>query len=386
MKVLFTSTKGTGHVRPLVPYIEEFKRRGHEIQIAAPESLRKSLEEVGVPFVPFDSPTEQQLGRIWASMEGLTEDAILHIAIRDAFAGLWAQAALPIISRHVKDWKPDLIVRDSAEFAAAVAADQASVPHARVEVHNAITELLFIEHGSDSLDVLRLQVGLSADSGLSLRRELAFTSFPKSLDTSEPLNGDDTRFRVRSAIAREQPKSEPVTWAPKKNLPFIYVTFGTLAGKDENEQALYKAALAAIAPLPIQALLTTGPAMATAALGNIPQNVIVEQWVAQSEVFSRASAVVCHGGSGTLLGALAAGLPLVVAPLFADQPDNARQIDRVGAGIAVWDPDMASLRTAIHRVLEEEEFRKNAARISVEISALPDIRAAVDVMLEHIGI
>ena len=125
MKVLFTSTKGTGHVRPLVPYIEEFKRRGHEIQIAAPESLRKSLEEVGVPFVPFDSPTEQQLGRIWASMEGLTEDAILHIAIRDAFAGLWAQAALPIISRHVKDWKPDLIVRDSAEFAAAVAADQA---------------------------------------------------------------------------------------------------------------------------------------------------------------------------------------------------------------------------------------------------------------------
>ena len=384
MKILFTSTKGTGHFRPLVPYIEELQRRGHDVQIAAPESLRNSIEEAGVPFVPFDPPTEEQLSRIWESMEGLPKEVVLHIAIRDAFAGLWAQAALPIISRHVKDWKPNLIVRDSAELAAVIAADQASVPHARVEVHNGITESLFIELGSDPVDVLRLQVGLPADNGLSLRSELAFTSFPKSLDTSETLNGEDKRFRVRSSIVIEQPRSEPASWAPKRNVPFVYVTFGTLAGEDEKEQALYKATLAAIAPLPIKALLTTGPVMATAELGDIPQNVIVKQWVTQSEVLLLASAVVCHGGSGTLLGALAAGLPLVVAPMFADQPDNARQVECVGAGIAVLEPDVTLLRAAIQRVLEEKEFREKAAGISVEISALPDIRAAVDAMLEHI--
>jgi MGT family glycosyltransferase len=189
---------------------------------------------------------------------------------------------------------------------------------------------------------------------------------------------------MRSSIVIEQPRSEPASWAPKKNVPFVYVTFGTLAGEDEKDQALYKATLAAIAPLPIQALLTTGPVMATAELGDIPQNVIVKQWVTQSEVLLLALAVVCHGGSGTLLGALAAGLPLVVAPMFADQPDNARQVERVGAGIAVLEPDVTLLRAAIQRVLEEKEFREKAAHISAEISALPDIRAAVDAMLEHI--
>ena len=143
MKILFTSAKGTGHFRPLAPYIEELQRRGHDVQIAAPESLRNSIEEAGVPFVPFGSPTEEQLSRIWESMEGLPKDVVLHIAIRDAFAGLWAQAALPIISRHVKDWKPDLIVRfcriggcDSrGSSQRATRAGRGSQRHNRVIVH-----------------------------------------------------------------------------------------------------------------------------------------------------------------------------------------------------------------------------------------------------------
>jgi hypothetical protein len=51
-------------------------------------------------------------------------------------------------------------------LAAVIAADQASVPHARVEVHSGITESLFIEHGSDPVGALRLQVVLPADNGL----------------------------------------------------------------------------------------------------------------------------------------------------------------------------------------------------------------------------
>ena len=44
---------------------------------------------------------------------------------------------------------------------------------------------------------------------------------------------------------------------------------------------------------------------------------------------------MCHGGSGTTLGALAAGLPLVIVPLFADQPANAKRVAEVGAGLVV---------------------------------------------------
>ena len=54
--------------------------------------------------------------------------------------------------------------------------------------------------------------------------------------------------------------------------------------------------------------------------------------------------MVCHGGSGTVLGALAADLPLVIMPLFADQFANARTLADAGAAIVV---EPAGLRAAI---------------------------------------
>src|SRR5204862_6738478 len=113
------------------------------------------------------------------------------------------------------------------------------------------------------------------------------------------------------------------------------------------------------------------------ALGDIPANVHVEQWVPQRDVLARASALVCHGGSGTLRGGLAAGVPMVVTPLFADQPHNARRVAAVGAGIALPDPDPATLRAAVERVLADVELARGARRIAEEIAALPPVDAAV---------
>ena len=70
-------------------------------------------------------------------------------------------------------------------------------------------------------------------------------------------------------------------------------------------------------------LLTTGTDLD---LGAVPTNVHVERWVPQADVLAHASVVVGHGGSGTTLGALGAGQPLVVVPLFADQPNNAARV------------------------------------------------------------
>jgi len=52
----------------------------------------------------------------------------------------------------------------------------------------------------------------------------------------------------------------------------------------------------------------------------------VEAWVPQADALAAATVVVCHGGSGTTFGTLAAGLPLVIVPMFADQPANARLV------------------------------------------------------------
>jgi predicted glycosyltransferase len=57
--------------------------------------------------------------------------------------------------------------------------------------------------------------------------------------------------------------------------------------------------------------------------------------VPQRDALAKAKLVVCHGGSGTVLGALAAGIPLVIMPLFADQATNAERLASVGAARVV---------------------------------------------------
>ena len=80
--------------------------------------------------------------------------------------------------------------------------------------------------------------------------------------------------------------------------------------------------------------MTTGNAFDLDALGSIPANARVERWWPQADVMPAASAMIGHGGFGTTMMALAAGVPQVVVPLFAaDQHVHAAQVAAVGAGV-----------------------------------------------------
>jgi hypothetical protein len=85
---------------------------------------------------------------------------------------------------------------------------------------------------------------------------------------------------------------------------------------------------------PVHALVTTGPAVDPAVI-RAPQNVAVRQWVRHADVLPHCSAVIAHGGHGTVIKALAAGVPLVVAPLGRDQPDIAARVVHAEAGLRV---------------------------------------------------
>jgi UDP:flavonoid glycosyltransferase YjiC (YdhE family) len=62
-------------------------------------------------------------------------------------------------------------------------------------------------------------------------------------------------------------------------------------------------------------------------------------------------------------------------PLFADQPDNARRVAALGAGV-VTEP--GGLRDAIETVLAEAKFGRAAQRLAQEIAWLPPTDAAFD--------
>ena len=121
-------------------------------------------------------------------------------------------------------------------------------------------------------------------------------------------------------------------WWGRSRAPLVYVTSGPCSGTCPWRHGCTGARYRALAGLPIRALLTVGSQFDRSTLGSIPSNVRVEAWVEQAAVLPHAELVVCHGGSGTIFGALAAGVPVVVVPLFADQFDNGRCVAEAGAG------------------------------------------------------
>jgi UDP:flavonoid glycosyltransferase YjiC (YdhE family) len=91
------------------------------------------------------------------------------------------------------------------------------------------------------------------------------------------------------------------------------------------------------------------------------------------------SAVLTHGGHGTVIKALAAGVPLVVAPLGRDQPDNAARVVHAGAGL--WISKKASvpaIHDAIARVLDEPRYRAGARQMAATLAAERDEGLVVD--------
>jgi UDP:flavonoid glycosyltransferase YjiC (YdhE family) len=126
----------------------------------------------------------------------------------------------------------------------------------------------------------------------------------------------------------------------------------------------------------------------------------VEPWVAQDAVAPHAAAVVCHGGYGSTLGALAHGVPLVVLPLFSiDQWANADAVQRAGAGVALAaDRDtrlvldlpagesIAQLAPAVQRLLVDRGPRRRAQEISASMAALPPVDDAVDAFEDVVGV
>ena len=166
---------------------------------------------------------------------------------------------------------------------------------------------------------------------------------------------------------------------PKR--PLVYVTLGTVY----NDPELARTVLDAIQDLPISIAVTTGPGIDPALLGRRPANVAAAPFVGQALLLPLASAVVSHTGSGTMLGALAAGLPQVCLPRGADQFANAERLHAVGAGIRLLPDDVTPdrLRAAVSSVLDDPAYADAATAMKAEIAAMP---SAADVLDDLVGL
>ncbi len=130
--------------------------------------------------------------------------------------------------------------------------------------------------------------------------------------------------------------------------------------------------------------MTVGRKVDVDGLGALPANACVLPWWPQADVLAHADAMLGHGGFGTTMGALAAGLPQVVMPIFtSDQLSNAEHVAAVGAGIAVpmGPGSVAAAADAVRRLLADPSYAAAARAVAAEIADLPPASDAAAVLV-----
>ena len=374
------SLGGEGHLIPLAEVGHAIARAGHEALVLVPRSLAASAARTGLPYRIGEEPPRAFVDQLWQRVRAGPADAVAGLIDRELFAERCTHSMLPAARevRHI--WQPDFVVREPCEYSSAIVAREAGIPHAQVGVSLAAIEFDVLAMVTSIID--RFASGLAA----AIAAAPYLSAFPPSLDPSRwP---DTRRFRPRAAagvLGSGSPSAEP---------PLVYMTFGTVLGHRPEASGVYRTALDAVAGLPARVLLTVGRGIDPLSLGPLPENARVEQWVDQEEVLREATVVICHGGSGTTFGALAAGVPLVICPMFADQFHNGQAVQDAGAGVVVRSAatpagglrlltpnDAEGLRQAVEDVLDQPAYRDAATRIASEMSAMPALDEVVTRLL-----
>jgi MGT family glycosyltransferase len=155
----------------------------------------------------------------------------------------------------------------------------------------------------------------------------------------------------------------------------VYVTLGTIWNTDLD---VFRLVIEALCDR-VNLVVTVGRQNDPATLGPQPRGVIIRNYIAQHELLPWCDAVVAHGGSGTVLGALAHGVPLLVVPQGADQWSNAEQIVTAGAGLRLLRDEVSAVavRDGVMALLSEPSYRRAASSIKEEISAMPSATDAI---------
>lgn len=386
--MLFTTQPGVGHLHPLVPVADGLRARGHDVRVASSRSFGAEITAAGhVPVA---------VGRDWlatAMPEAFPEITAIPPgperyawARATLFAGHTARACAGDIAAHASAWGADLVVRDAAEYGGCLAAERCGLPHAVVRTDSGSSSFADRTLVAGPLDAARAELGLPPDPDAAMAfRYLQLSFAPAGLDEA-PEDQAPTCHLLRPPPPPTSGGSggEAPAWLDAlDDRPVVYATLGTVYNRDVG---LLEAILAALEPEPVQLVVTLGGGHDPQRFGPRPPHVHIHRWIPQHHIIPRCSAVITHGGYGTVSAALAAGVPLVLVPISADQPLNAARCAARGTGIVVdatrRTPD--ALRAATRAVLDDPSFA-HAARAAADASARrPDVGHALD-LLERVA-
>jgi MGT family glycosyltransferase len=371
-----------GHTNPTVSLGGELVARGHDVAWAGHPEVAAMLPP-GAPLLPVAGAPPPEI----VEAAAVRNRAPVGGAV--GFKAVWEEIVLPL-ARHMvpgveavtDDFGPDVLVVDQQALAGAAVALRRGLPWATTATTSAelIDPLAYVPRVRAWLrDEMRRVL---VDAGVDVARaEAVDPRFSPELViglTTPGLVGPgpfpDHWALVGPALSdRHDDTPFPWDWLDGVR-PAVLVSLGTVNWRAGAR--FFAVAAEALGGMDVQAVIVAPPDL----VPDRPPNVLVLSRVPQLALLERVAAVVGHGGHNTVVEALAAGVPLVLAPLRDDQPIVADQVVRAGAGVRVKFHRVTApaLRAAVASVLEAPAHREAAARVRASFAAAGGARAAAD--------
>jgi MGT family glycosyltransferase len=361
-RYLFAIIDGGGTVPADMSVIRAMVERGHDVRVMADRVLAPDIETTGAEHVPWDrAPQRENLDpqsvimKDWDTKTPFQAFARVRDGAMVGPAGLFAADVRDELQRR----PADVVVGNFFVFGAQIAAEAEGVPFAFL-VSNLLS---FRDSGTPplgpGLKPARGPLGRARDRAINRFMARLFDKRLDQLNEVRRANGlepiasvlqnfehaDRLLLMTSRSFEYESyspppnvrivgPRLDDPAWAgdwtpPAGDDPLVLV--GMSSTFMDHAELLQRVATA-LGRLPVRGVLTTGPSIPLDAI-EAPANVTVVERAPHREVLRHASAVVTHAGHGTVIKALAAGVPVVALPLGRDQLDNAARVAHHGAGL-----------------------------------------------------
>jgi MGT family glycosyltransferase len=390
-RFLLATIDGGGTIPPEVGLARRLVERGHSVLVLADPTVEQEALAAGCTFTPWRTAPhfrtiEEQTALMWEveRRSGPQQFVLARDQIICGPAGRFADDVVTTVREH----GVDVVLADAAVAGILIGAEATGLPTAALmaniylrptpglpqvgtgwsPAHGRIGRLRdtlvakalqrLWAAGLPTLNAARAAHGLSpvADMYEQLdhcARVLVMTS--PSFDLPVPALPPNVRYV--GPMLDDPSWAGRDYWRPVGSDPLVLVAMSSTF--QSQVDPLLRVA-DGLGHLQVRALLTTGPAVAPEEVP-APPNVRVVRAAPHQQVLQEASAVVTHAGHGSVLKALAAGVPLVCMPLGRDQKDNTVRVLGLGAGVRVSKRERpAGIAAAVHRVLDQPAYARAA--------------------------
>jgi UDP:flavonoid glycosyltransferase YjiC (YdhE family) len=346
-----------GNLPPLLALARLLRAAGHHAHVLASSATLEPARRAGLEPVSYRTAPQPDESVPFEAQAATVLRTLAGVELARDVAAVLAETG------------PDVLVADCMLPAAVVAAQAASIP---------VVSLVHFLYGParaqmtrkgeawttdlEQLNATRAAFGLTpAADGLTAWEcvEVLLVTAPRwlDLDVAYPPN-----------VVHAGPLDVRPAARSRGDRPLVAVSFSTTAMEGQAE--LLERVCEALVDQPFDVLVTLGGQCAAPSAARRNVDVDVVPFADHDALFPRCDAVVTHGGLGTVLRALAHGVPLLMLPLGRDQFVNADRVVELGAGIHLaCDAPAQQIRRAVEHLTVEPAFREAAVSAAARIAA-----------------